>query len=44
MASPSRLELSLLGTFSARVDGAEIRIPSRKGCALIGYLALAEFS
>ena len=42
MASPSRLELSLLGTFSARVDGAEIRIPSRKGCALISYLALAD--
>ena len=42
MSAPSRLEISVLGTFSIRMGSAEIRIQSRKACALIGYLALAD--
>ena len=42
MSAPSRLEISVLGTFSIRMGSVEIRIQSRKACALIGYLALAD--
>ncbi len=42
MPKATRLEISVLGVFSARLGATEVRIPSRKGCALLGYLALAE--
>src|SRR3954447_11682839 len=42
MPPASKLEIGLLGTFSLRLNGNDIRILSRKGCALVGYLALVE--
>jgi len=42
MPAATRLEISLLGTFSLRLGSTEIRMPGRKACALIGYLALAD--
>ena len=42
MAPTNKLDISLLGTFAARRGGSEIRIASRKACAILGYLALIE--
>jgi DNA-binding SARP family transcriptional activator/TolB-like protein len=42
MPAASKLEMNLLGMFSLRLGANEIRIPSRKGCALVGYLALVD--
>lgn len=42
MSAAAKLEISVLGAFVARKGATETRIPSRKGCALLGYLALAE--
>jgi adenylate cyclase len=38
----TRLEIDLLGAFAVRADATEVRLQSRKGCALLGYLALAD--
>ena len=40
-STSSRLELSVLGGFAARVDDVAVTFPTRKARALVAYLALA---
>ena len=40
--SEGRLRLTLLGSFSATVDGKPVRLPTRKVQALLAYLALGD--
>lgn len=42
MPASAKLEINVLGTFSVRLGADEIRIPSLKARALVGYLALAD--
>jgi DNA-binding SARP family transcriptional activator len=40
-STPTRMELSVLGGFTARVDDVAVTLPTRKARALVAYLALA---
>ena len=40
--SEGRLRLTVLGAFSATVDGKPVRLPTRKAQALLAYLALGD--
>jgi len=40
--SEGRLRLTMLGPFSASIDGKLVRLPTRKAQALLAYLALGE--
>ena len=42
MSPATRLEIGVLGTFSLRFGSTDVRLPGRKACAVIGYLALAD--